>query len=277
MSDKLCMTAQPYDPSKPLPEGEWFVEPKLDGVRCLVQAGRVFSRQGKPLPGAHWLADQFPESANLGHLLFDGELMSTDGAKFDVTSGRVRRRDGADSDLLEYVVWDVLSPDCPLMSWAERRVLLEALALHRLGPRVRVLDSIPLVMDPLEACSLYVQMGYEGAMLKRADAPYQFTRSKDLLKVKPMHDTVGKIVAVGPGKGKRVGLAGQITIYESTEEHGIVTTDVGNGWSHDELAEIWVLRDKYLGRHVEVWYQERTPDGRLRFPRFRRWRTDLDP
>ncbi len=49
---------------------------------------------------------------------------------------------------------------------------------------------------------------------------------------------------------------------------------VGTGLSDDLRAQIWANPKEYIGRMIEVRYQEVTPDGSLRFPVFLHIRND---
>jgi ATP-dependent DNA ligase len=50
-----------------------------------------------------------------------------------------------------------------------------------------------------------------------------------------------------------------------------------SGMTDAERDDIWKHRDEYLGRVVDISAQEVTKDGRLRHPRFLRFRDDVSP
>jgi hypothetical protein len=86
-----------------------------------------------------------------------------------------------------------------------------------------------------------------------------------------IEDTVDvKVVGFKPGKGKYLGLVGSLICADAT---GREVADVG-GFTDTERANIDIVRD--LGRTVEVKYQYVGSQGKLRHPRFVRWRDDKD-
>jgi DNA ligase-1 len=73
------------------------------------------------------------------------------------------------------------------------------------------------------------------------------------------------------GTGKHAGKLGSFQVnYQGVE------VQVGSGLT-DELRErVWADKESFLGRTIEVRYQEVTPDGSLRFPTFVCFRNDRD-
>ena len=115
----------------------------------------------------------------------------------------------------------------------------------------------------------YVTQGYEGAMIKLRDAPYKFGRGYEVMKLKAFHDVDLVIQDLLEGTGKHAGKLGSVVVnYQGVE------VQVGSGFS-DELRErIWANPESFVGRMIEVRYQEVTPDGSLRFPTFVCFRND---
>jgi len=117
----------------------------------------------------------------------------------------------------------------------------------------------------------FVAQGYEGAMVKDLDAPYKFGRGPEVMKLKAFFDADLKIEKLIEGTGKHTGKLGSVGVnYQGVE------VQVGSGFS-DELREtIWADPNSFVGRTIEVRYQEVTPDGSLRFPTFVCFRNDRD-
>ena len=106
-------------------------------------------------------------------------------------------------------------------------------------------------------------------MIKALNAPYTFGRSHDVMKYKAFHDVDLKIQGLLEGTGKHSGKLGSIIVVFNGVE-----VQVGSGLT-DELREtIWNAPDDFIGRLVEIRYQEVTPDGSLRFPTFVCFRND---
>lgn len=56
---------------------------------------------------------------------------------------------------------------------------------------------------------------------------------------------------------------------------GGTTMAVSDGFSITQRRKFWKERSNFLGKKAEIQYQEKTPDGSLRFPVFLRIREDI--
>ena len=89
------------------------------------------------------------------------------------------------------------------------------------------------------------------------------------MKLKTFLDVDLKIKKLLEGSGKHSGKLGAIAV-----DYNGVEVQVGSGFT-DELREtIWNNGGDFIGRIVEIKYQEETPDGSLRFPVFVCFRND---
>ena len=89
------------------------------------------------------------------------------------------------------------------------------------------------------------------------------------MKLKAFHNVDLKIQRLIEGTGKHSGKLGSVVVDYNGGE-----VQVGSGFS-DELRElIWNQPCNFVGRIIEVRYQEETPDGSLRFPTFVCFRND---
>lgn len=271
------MLSVEYDPDKHDIGNGWIAQPKLDGLRMVVINGEAWTRNGRKIETVGHI---LKELATLGDgWVFDGEVMGD--TDFDADSGRTRRKSTGTDEGLTYNVFDVISLDqwamkntAPLCARMEK---LEDLVSHSMLKHVRVVPSFDVKPHAtLQELSdqfrdKFVAQGYEGAMLKDTMAPYAFKRSDKLLKFKPFQDADGIIVEFQEGRGRHKGRLGAVLV----EIDGVVTR-VGSGFSDKQRDLIWAARDTHLGRTVEVKFQNKTPDGKLRFPVFVRFRGDKD-
>ena len=90
-----------------------------------------------------------------------------------------------------------------------------------------------------------------------------------LQKYKDFHDVDLKIERLLEGTGKHSGKLGSVVVCFNGVE-----VNVGSGFSDELREKIWSHREKFVGRMIEVRYQEVTPDGSLRFPTFVCFRND---
>lgn len=264
----------------PLP-GEWVAEEKYDGHRIVASVGdpgtralfdevgvAAWSRYGKDRA----LPPQVRAAlATLPRGTYDGELLVPGERSYGVTVK-------ADAAALVFVVFDVLQlGDTDLTAAGEgiplenRRAMLESIAAEpnemergrgalRLG-WLRPVESF----EHVKALALEVWgRDGEGLILKRAKSLYlPGKRTKDWVKVKQLRTAVLTVVGYQPGKmGPRATLV-------LRDDEGYETTVK---WKNlEELRKLDADPPRAIGRRLAIEFQERTPDGGYRHPRWDRW------
>jgi DNA ligase-1 len=252
-----------------------YIEPKLDGIRCfaIVENGeaKLFARSGK-------LISNFDNTIGtalgaLGDGCYDGELMGED---FVALMRQAYRKDNVNVEHTYLSLFDYLS----LEEWRSGDVVTSTKdrytelkkRVNGSNPFINVVGrhKIPANIKEIMALHKYfVEAGYEGAMVKTIDAPYRFGRSYDVMKVKEFHDVDLPIIGLEEGTGRHAGRLGAVKI----NFNGVIVK-VGSGFSDEQREQVWNNQDNFLGRIIEVRYQEVTPDGSLRFPTFVCFRND---
>lgn len=257
------------------------VEPKLDGIRCfaIVENGDalLYARSGKLI--TNFDSTIGTELANLPDGCYDGEIMGED---FIALMRQAYRKDDVITEGTYLALFDYL----PMEEWISREAKM--ICEHRyneLKNRVgnqrkylRVVSRFEIdytgksVLDYQNIKALhddFVKDGFEGAMVKNLDAPYKFGRGPEVMKLKAFHDVDLKIERLIEGTGKHSGKLGSVVVnYQGVE------VQVGSGFSDDLREAIWEEPSNFVGRMIEVRYQEVTPDGSLRFPTFVCFRND---
>lgn len=292
-----------------LPTGpDWSYEFKWDGVRVVAS----FPADGPPQLWARsgtLVTVAYPELAALrlppGSLL-DGEMVVLNASgtpSFTALAERMHVRDTTKAARLAttvpatYMIFDLLrlgDRDLRDLPYEQRRERLESLELGagRWAVPPRFTDG-PATEQAAREHSL------EGVVAKRLSATYRGgSRSPDWIKVK--FDRTGDYVVGGwrPGARKLGGLlVGQPGPDGRLAFRGRVGGGIGASAERallDELAPLTtgespfaegaVPREDSRGARwvrpelvVEIRYGNRTPDGRLRFPRFLRLRPDKTP
>ncbi|SCF02560.1 bifunctional non-homologous end joining protein LigD [Micromonospora haikouensis] len=291
-----------------LPAGaEWAYEFKWDGVRALadIVGGRqhLYARSGVQITAAYpeliTLAEQIDDA------LLDGEVVLLNQAgqpSFTALAERMHVRDPAKAARLAasvpvtYLIFDLLrlrGADLTGRPWRERRDLLEGLGLG--GARWAV---PPVFADGPATYEAAGEHGLEGVMAKRVGSAYRpGVRSPDWVKVKL--EVTGDFVVGGwrPGARKIGGLLVGVPRPDGRLTYrGRVGGGIGAALERELLRELEPLRagsspfaadvprEDARGAIwvdpevvVEVKYGQRTPDGRLRFPRVLRLRPDKPP
>ena len=263
-------------------------EPKVDGVRIALHVDAdcevtMRTRNGEIVTGYDDIVNQFKEYAQrtslVRQMMFDGEIVSKN---FDATMEGLFRKGGNKKG--KYVVWDMLSEHeffnrlCYLPQY-DRKIRLDYILkdIVNIQPEdcVSVMTYI-YVTNEEHAYELhydYVARGYEGSIIKDANALYSFdTKSRrgyGWQKIKDFHTEDYKIISVTEGTGKYTGMMGAVFI----DVNG-VEVKVGSGFSDLQRKLIYDNPENYIGSYIEVQYQEKTKDGSLRFPSFKRFRYD---
>ena len=254
--------------------GPVFIQPKLDGVRCLIQYDNsivtAYSRTGK-------------EWKNIDHILFnlkpffqlnpdavlDGELYNHDlKDDFEKIISCVRKTKPTDEHraesekLVQFHCYDVIHPKLNTFSerdeWIQLNVPLNFCIKH--------VDSIPVRSDDdaLWNNSRSLKAGYEGSILRTND-PYQHKRSHNLRKFKQFHDAEAKIIGWVAGKGKRTGTIGKfMAIDDDGNTFGMPVMD-----KQKYLEENFKKMQGWVGKIATFKYFERTKAGSYRHPLFK--------
>jgi DNA ligase 1 len=264
-----CMLAASYDPKKNKSFPYWS-QPKLDGVRCLVSEAGLQSRNGKPLLSSPHIRevlqpffDEYPE------VILDGEIYNHElKESFEKLISLARKTKPTADDIvesatmLEYHIYDVIIPGEDL-SYDERMAFI----LDNIKDRYPMIQVAPTVLvssseEVDQKLGEYLEAGYEGQMLRDRFTPYEHRRSKSLIKHKVFEDGEFEIVDVIEGKGNWAGLAKAIEIKlpdGTTQQSGMRGTQ-------DFARKLLEDRDILVGTDVTVRYQNKTTDGKLRFP-----------
>ncbi|SDZ38773.1 bifunctional non-homologous end joining protein LigD [Micromonospora pattaloongensis] len=291
-----------------LPTGAgWSYEFKWDGVRAVADlaggVGRFFARSGVEITAAY--PELAPLATGVEDALLDGEIVAlTDKGtpSFTALAERMHVREPARAARLAatvpvtYMIFDVLrlhGVDLTARSYRDRRAALESLGLA--GPRWAV---PPTFTDGGATWATAEEHGLEGVVAKRLDSAYRGgVRSPDWVKVKreltrdfvvggwrPGARRIGGLLVGAPTPDGRLVFRGRVGggIGAVTERELLAVLEPlrapGPPFAApvpraDARGAIWVRPETV----IEVKYSQRTPDGRLRFPRFLRLRPDLRP
>ena len=209
---------------------EWtnkvYMQPKLDGVRCLIQLndkGEVYaySRTGKPwLNIAHILEDLEYFFEIHPDVILDGELYNHDlRDDFEKIISLVRKQKPTDqqrleaSELVQFHCYDYFE-SAMNESYSYRKDQLCTSDMY--SDCVKFVPTKQVKSDK-EAKLIHdyntIGSGYEGSIL-RLDGPYQCKRSYNLQKFKDFHDDEATIVGYVDGKGKREGTLGKFLMQD---------------------------------------------------------------
>ena len=249
-----------------------FIQPKLDGVRCLFTAKGAFSRANNRFMNVEHIEQALkPFFAKNPTVILDGELYNH-GLKddFEKIISLVKKKKPTDADkaeakeLVQYHVYDVAS--MTIANYTTRLNFVNA--LNYVHPICKVDTQVSLDFD--DALSLHkknLKLGYEGSIYRSWSGKYKGTRSWDLMKFKDFHDTEATIVGYEIGKGKRQGTLGKFIMQD---DEGIeFGCPPGKGYDYKDLANMLNNIHDYIGQRATFTYFERTKAGSYRHPHYK--------
>lgn len=277
---------------------------KLDGIRALGYSGTMVSRSLKPTPSKY-----AQEIAKVTGHLYDGELV-------------IKPKPLPEGETIYHATFSaVMTDDCmePLdwwlfdyayaeqhMPYSERRdILIQSVGAYP-HPDIKILEQ-RLLQTPAEIAAMEqesLDLGYEGLIVRRPDAPYHCNRSSwnqgYLMKVvrvltseaeitgftEMMHnDNEAKLDARGYTKrsqhqeNKRG--AGMLGAFYCKDIHGLwdgaeFKCGIGEGMDHAFREEVFKNQDRYMKRIFTYSYKLYGSKNLPRQPKWKVWRDPRD-
>jgi ATP-dependent DNA ligase len=252
------MLAKIFNPSRFSP---CYVQPKLNGIRALAQAGTLVSRDGHAwnpgvLPHIEHALERLPDD-----LVFDGELYCHGMSLQEINKRVAVKRLDAHKDcmVISYNIFDVVG----LEPYSERYLQLLTLlrdTVHPLAIVPTFFAKNAAIADAL--FNRFKRGGYEGSMHRVPHDPYSLphvctnkeNRSLSLLKRKSWQDLDGEILDVIEGEGKHLGMVGSLLVRWNG-----ITFYAGSGLSDEERIAFW--NSPPIGHEVKIQYEVLSDTG----------------
>ena len=279
MMRKKPMLAQNVGDYSRIKDDDWplYVQPKLDGVRCLIQAnpdeGEIiaYSRTGKEWKNInHILTELKPFFMKYPNHILDGELYNHDLKNdFEKIISLVRKTKPTEEDRLEsremvqFHCYDTIMEHMP---FGERNTFIQGNF-----PNTQYIRDVDTRMvyntEEIEAHHEdLLELGYEGSIIRK-NKPYECKRSWTLMKVKDFSDAEATIVGYEEGKGKREGHLGKFIMQD---DDGIeFGCPPGKGYTYDDMKKMLENIHDYIGERATFTYFERTKAGSYRHPLYK--------
>lgn len=295
------------DKVKGIPAKNWYVSPKLDGVRAFYDGvTNIFrSRQGKLFNGFTYIEDMLNDLNNKFNIGFlDGELyLKKDILNLidpldvfrTVTSIVASKKSPANlistlpstyeeqKDCITFFIFAGQPKQCNFKSTEDMMIWLAEIDKYlkdkyKDKSKIVILEQKKVFIqdkkDFDKYTSEYVSNGYEGAMYRDDLNYYTWNRSAALIKHKYRQDIILKIIGLEPGTGKYVGKVGSLICVGKAmygDEEVDINNNVGSGIT-DLIRD--TINKSWIGKQVEVTYQEvsknkETNTYSLRFPSFK--------
>jgi DNA ligase-1 len=252
-----------------------YMQPKLDGVRCLFTKDGAFSRTGKQFMNVQHieesLKDYFEQNPAM---VLDGELYNHNLRNdFEKIISLVRKQKPTDEDrsearkLTQYHVYDYTNTSMSnMVNYKYRLNQLTCSDIYTSS--IHYVES-RRVKSMKQAKDFHIRKlaeGYEGSIL-RTNTPYKHGRSWGLMKFKDFHDAEATIVDYQEGKGKRLGTIGKFIMQD--DDGNVFGCPPGKGYNYSDMKCILENIHKYMGQQATFTYFERTKAGSYRHPLFK--------
>lgn len=275
---KKAMLAHKFDIDRvnyQQPDG-YYIQPKLDGVRCLFTANGAYSRNDKQFMNVRHIEmalkpffDQNPD------VVLDGELYNHKlKHDFEKIISLVRKQKPTEEDrrnaqhLVQFHVYDYFSNDSHYSSYKVRMKILEDASFY--DAQIKYVPTYK-VHKHEEALNMhhdaFLSNGYEGSILRDGSALYKHGRSYGLMKFKDFSDTEATIIGYEEGKGKRQGTLGKFLMQD--DEGVKFGCPPGKGYTYKDLANMLLNVHDYIGQRATFTYFQRTQAGSYRHPLFK--------
>jgi bifunctional non-homologous end joining protein LigD len=288
--------------SRPPIGDDWAFEVKWDGYRLAVHIER--SRVRIVTRGGHDWTSRFPTIAHdarqlgLESAILDGEAVVLDqrgasdfGALQRALGGRGGKKAAAEASLYAFDLLYLDGRDLRGLPLSERRRLLEA----TIKPHGSIRMSEELDTDGAPFLKLACQLGLEGIIAKRRDAPYRSGRSGDWLKIKCVRSESFAIIGYEPSPAALGGI-GRLLLAARQGGELVSVGSVGTGFTAASGTALRRQMDAVAtpepaaamtGRHkaarwvrpelvAEIAFRAWTDDGKLRHASFKGIRDDAD-
>jgi ATP-dependent DNA ligase len=185
-----------------------YLQPKLDGLRCIYNNGVLYTRQLKIYEGKDYIKNELnnlklPDNIknNKQFLYFDGELYQHGMSLQDINS--LGRKD-TDDTILKYNIYDCFIGNQPELLFSERLKILEYIRDNNKFENIKFVQTYNITsFDDIEQYyKHYLDNNYEGVMI-RIDYKYEINkRSYRLLKYKPINTEEFILIDIETGIGK---------------------------------------------------------------------------
>ena len=252
-----------------------YIQPKLDGVRCLITKDGAYSRTGKQFKNlAHIELSLIPFFKKHPHIVLDGELYNHElKDDFEKIISLVRKQKPTADDRLE--AKELVQFHC--YDWFFPNDKYNLVYQYRMN-QLTTTDIYNYCIKHVQASRIHnyedaklfhvdmLDKGYEGSII-RLNGLYKHGRSYDLMKFKDFSDAEATIIGYEEGKGKRQGTLGKFLMQDDAgNEFGCPP---GKGFTYKDLANMLLNIHDYIGQRATFTYFQRTNAGSYRHPLFK--------
>ena len=266
--------------------GEWWASRKLDGVRCITVIDehgepKFYSRAGNEFLTLSVLAQDI-KKLGLRNKVLDGEVCVLKEGGLEDFQGVIKEigKKNHTIQMPKYYIFDFLEASefwnqSGDVSLSARLIILNALVTDLTYAEPLPQFQIKSVEEFEKIAADATEMGYEGVMMRK-DIGYEGKRSKNLLKVKKMHDAEYVVVGLDSDVNRIIDMGKEVEevmLKAVIIEHKGNTVRVGSGFNIEQRRYYHENPNEIIGKTITVQFFEETTDQHgehsLRFPVFK--------
>lgn len=253
----LPMLAKNFDDEKhKIDWNNCFIQPKLDGMRCLAHIksnGNVtlISRDGKIITNMEHIIDDL---SSIGEdIILDGELYAH-GLTFQENMKLIKKWRTNTSELIKFHVYDIIN-DLPFKDRKIREFIKDLNTCQEVST-YEIINKEKL--DYFHAIN--ISEGYEGSIIRWGDEGYKKNgRSSNLLKFKDFKDMDLIITDIIPNDANPLHGTPRFILNKKSFKAGVKM-------SHEDREDLLKNKNQYIGKIANIRYFELTDEGIPRFP-----------
>lgn len=236
----------------------------VHNCRCIavIENGKatLWSRTRKPIYSAPHIVAKLESIYTHESFILDGELYNDEYRdNFEDLMSLIRQsKPRPGHEAIQYHIYDTVmdEPFHYRREWLRSYLDLEILYNNPLV-LVETLDVYTLE-DALYWQERYEIMGYEGAMIRNFDSPYESgRRSVHLQKMKSFVDDEFEIIGCNDGRGKDEGTAAAFVCLTNEGKEFRVRLQA----TYERRKELWSKPEQWRGKKLTVAYKRFTADG----------------
>jgi len=255
----LPMLASDYNKfSKKIDWNNCWVQPKLDGMRCLAFCNdgdvSLMSRDGKIIENMGHIIESLKMIK--GYCVLDGELY-IHGRSFQENMKLIKKYRQGETELIQYHVYDLAcAEDKFRIRNGELQVLTNGIS------NIEIVDTymVGCESDVMHYHNIFLSEGYEGSIIRHSNKGYEIDkRSQSLLKLKDFEDIDAEIIDITPNDSNPLHGTPLLKYNSSTFKAGVKM-------SHEDRIDLLAKKHLYIGKLANIRFFEWTDDGNPRFP-----------
>lgn len=265
--DLIPMLAQDYKKYKKDIKFPVYLQPKLDGYRCIYNGftGKIYSRTGKEYNILE-NTELHKELQKFKDIIFDGELYTHDADISFESYGILRKKKLSKGDdiLLNKILYNVYD------SISEGTFEMRIKNLEKILKNTKKIKLVESIVSPDEKFlekynKNIVNLGYEGTMIRNPKGLYSHFRTKDLLKYKVFDDAEFKVIGYEKETDtKGDGAEPVVWVCETITGKSFKVPSKG---TREERTKLYKNGKKYIGKLLTVQYFGFSSDCIPRFPK----------